>query len=260
VLRIRDGRTGSCVELAAHPSIPLRLCVHGPSAAVGYGLADVRVLLVADVLTRIAELSGLQVIAVLTAAGLPPQVLDQAAGALGINPPAACASFDEAGALLGGPADVHIAWTTAGAGDRVDGALIDVGPVDDLTQGGPAGPGATGGHGRDPLALRFAVLSCSYRQPVQVTEAALAEAAAVLSRWRHSVAEWACEPSRPIPAGTAREIAAAFDEDLDTAAALAILHGLESDHGVSAGAKFETFAFADRVLGLELVREIGHLR
>jgi hypothetical protein len=29
---------------------------------------------------------------------------------------------------------------------------------------------------------------------------------------------------------------------------------------VPSGAKFETFAFADRVLGLDLVSEIGHLR
>ena len=260
VLRFRDGRTGSYVELAARPSIPLRVCVHGPSAGVGYGLADVRVLLVADVLTRIAELGGLQVVAVLTAASLPPGALDQTAGALGINPPAACAGFEEAGALLGGPADVHVAGTTAGVGDRVDGVLINVGPVDDLTRGDAADPGATGGNGRDPLALRLAVLSCSYHQPAELTQVALAEAGEALRRWRHSVAEWACEPSRPIPAETAREIAAAFDEDLNTATALAVLHRLESDSGVSAGAKFETFAFADRVLGLELVREIGHLR
>jgi len=257
VLRLRDGRTGSYVDVAAHPSIPLRLCVHGPSAgAAGYGLADVRVLLVADVLTRIAELSGLQVTAVLTAASLPPGVLEQAAGALGINPPAACSDFAEAGALLGGPADVHVAGTTAGVGDRADGVLINVGPVDDLTRGSAARAVAAS----DPLALRLAVLSRAYHQPVELTEAALAEAGEVLSRWRHSVAEWACEPSRPIPEQAAREIAAAFDEDLNTAAALATLHRMDSDHRVPAGAKFETFAFTDRVLGLELVREIGHLR
>jgi hypothetical protein len=260
VLRFRDGRTGSYVELAARRSIPLRLCVHGPSAGVGYGLADVRVLLVADVLIRIAELGGLQVVAVLTAASLPAGVLERSAAALGINPPAACASFEEAGALLGGPADVHVAGATGGVGDRAGGVLITIGPVDDLTRGSAPDPGATGGHGRDPLALRLAMLCCSYHQPVELTEIALAEAGEALRRWRHSVAEWACEPSRPVPAETAREIAAAFDDDLNTAAALAILRGMESDPGVPAGAKFETFAFADRVLGLELVSEIGHLR
>ena len=40
-------------------------------------------------------------------------------------------------------------------------------------------------------------------------------------------------------------------------AALDVLVNLESDGEAPAGAKFETFAFADRVLGLELVREIG---
>jgi len=262
VLRFRDDRTGSYAELAARPSVPLRVCVHGPSGGAGYGLADVRVLLVADVLTRIAELGGLQVIAVLTAASLPPAALERTASALGIHPPVFCASSVEAEALLGRPADVHVAGREAGIGDRVDRMLIDIGPVDDLrrhTAGGdPACLEAFGGS--EPLALRLALLACPHHQPVELTDAVLAEAGEVVSRWRHSVAEWACEPSRPIPAGTAQEIARAFDDDLDTAAALAVLHRMESDHVVPAGAKFETFAFADRVLGLELVREIGRLR
>jgi hypothetical protein len=212
------------------------------------------------VLTRIAELEGLQVTAVLTAASPPPVALEQAAGVLGISPTPACADVKEARALLGGPADVHVARATAGLGDRVDAVLINVGPVDDLTRGSAADAVSASGNGHDPLALRLAVLSCSYYEPAELTEAALAEAGEALRWWRHRVAEWACEPSRPIPAGSAREIAAAFSEDLNTAAALAILHGIESDHSVPAGAKFETFAFADRVLGLELVREIGHLR
>jgi hypothetical protein len=33
---------------------------------------------------------------------------------------------------------------------------------------------------------------------------------------------------------------------------------MESGQDVPAGAKFETFLFVDRVLGLELAREIGH--
>ena len=33
---------------------------------------------------------------------------------------------------------------------------------------------------------------------------------------------------------------------------------VESGDDIPAGAKFETFAFVDRVLGLELAREIGH--
>jgi hypothetical protein len=248
MLRLRDGRTGSYVELAPRPSIPLRVCIHGPSAGVGFGLADVRLLLVADVLTRIAELGGRQVIAVLTAGSLPPGWLNQTARALNLHPPATCGSFAEAEALLGGPADVHVAGTAPGPRDHVNGALVDVGPVHDA------------GDWHDALALRLALLSCRYHEQAKLTSPAAAEAGEALRRWRHSVAEWVCEPSRPIPAETVGGIAAAFNDDLNTTGVLAVLHRVESDLGVPAGAKFETFAFADRVLGLDLVSEIGHLR
>ena len=72
------------------------------------------------------------------------------------------------------------------------------------------------------------------------------------------MAAWAREPSRPIPAETVRRLADAFDDDLNTVAALELLVSVESDRAIPPGAKFETFAFTDRVLGLELVREIGH--
>lgn len=145
MLRLRDGRTGSYVELAADPSTPLRVWIHGPSAGPGFALADLRVLLVADVLTRSAELRGLQVIAVLTTADLPPgplAALERNASALGIHPPAARTSPGEAEAVLGGSADVHVAGYAAGSGDFRDGVLIYVGSADDVTRqaaGGRAG-------------------------------------------------------------------------------------------------------------------------
>lgn len=114
--------------------------------------------------------------------------------------------------------------------------------------------------GIDLTCLRRGWCCCPAGQPVELTRAALADAGQTLSRWRRRVAEWADGPSRPIPAEVAREIGIAFDDDLNTAAALTVLHKVESDHGMHTGAKFETFAFADRVLGLELVREIGRPR
>jgi cysteinyl-tRNA synthetase len=50
---------------------------------------------------------------------------------------------------------------------------------------------------------------------------------------------------------------AAFDEDLDTPAALRVLRALEKDGGIPPGAKFETFAHADHLLGLDLARDVG---
>ena len=52
-------------------------------------------------------------------------------------------------------------------------------------------------------------------------------------------------------------VSAAFDDDLDTPAGLRTLRALERDEAVSPGAKFETFAHADRWLGLDVARDIG---
>jgi hypothetical protein len=208
-------------------------------------------LLVADVLTRIAELQGLETITVLAADGAPPSGLGEDLSALGIHPPAALARRAEAPALLGGSAHVHVASYATGSGQGRDGVLIGVGPVENLTQ-----PSA-GGQPPDLLALRLALLSCPYREPVKLTQAALADAAESAGRWRRRVAEWAAEPSRPIPAEAASVIRSAFDDDLDTVAALDLLRSMESRQDIAAGAKFETFLFVDRVLGLELPREIG---
>ena len=258
MLRFRDDRTGSLVDLALSPAVPLRVYVDGASFGAEFGLRAVRVLLVADVLVRIAELSGLQVVTVLAAPGRPPEGLGQTVGALGLHPLAVAGGAAEADALLGGRAHVRVAASAAGRASGGDGVLIGVGPIEDLTPDGRAAQRcASGGTAGDPLALRLALLWCPYRQTVKLTQAALAEAEGTVSRWRSAVAKWAAEPSRPIPAGTAHRISVAFDNDLDTAAALDLLLNVESDHEAPAGAKFETFAFADRVLGLELVREIG---
>ena len=260
MLRFWDDRTGSYAELAVKPSIPLRVCIHGPAEGTWSVLTDLRVLLVADVLTRIAELQGLQVVAVLASASPPPDALDQDVVALGIHPPAARAVPAEAEKSLGGPAHVHLARNMAGPGDSAAGPRIEVGPVADLTRQEPGdrpGPQSVGGNGGDRLALRLALLSCPHRQPVQLTLAVLADAAESLGRWRRAVAEWASQPSKPIPPETAEKIRDAFDDDLNTVAALDVLHAVESGHDMPAGAKFETFVFVDRVLGLDLAREIG---
>jgi hypothetical protein len=40
---------------------------------------------------------------------------------------------------------------------------------------------------------------------------------------------------------------------------LALLRDLADDDSVPAGARFETFLYADRILGLDLPRDIGRL-
>ena len=246
-----DARAGSYAVLASS-SVPLRVCVHGPTGRAWSGLDELRVLLVADVLTRIAGLQGLQTVTVLVADSPLPEGLGEDLGALGIHRPAVAASCGEARALVGGSAHVHVARDAPGSGEGGDAVLVSVGPVEEMTER----PAAR--NRGDLLALRLALLSCPYREPVTLTQAALADAAESAGRWRRRVAEWASQPSRPIPAEAATTIRGAFDRDLSTVAALDLLRSVESRRDIPAGAKFETFLFVDRVLGLELPREIGH--
>jgi len=109
----------------------------------------------------------------------------------------------------------------------------------------------------DPLALRLAFLEHRYRQQMNLTWDTLNAADRTLRRWRELVAEWACSPSKPMCAQVTGEIAAAFDDDLDTPAALRVLRGLEQDPQIPPGSKFESFAHADQLLGLDLARDVG---
>jgi cysteinyl-tRNA synthetase len=111
--------------------------------------------------------------------------------------------------------------------------------------------------GLDPLALRLAFLEHSYRQQINLTWDILNAADRALRRWRELVAEWACSPSKAMCAEVTGQIAAAFDDDLDTPAALRALRSLEEDRQIPPGSKFETFAYSDHLLGLDLAREIG---
>ena len=111
--------------------------------------------------------------------------------------------------------------------------------------------------GYDPLALRLAFLSSRYRQQANLSWDAIAGAARTLDRWRSSVAAWAEVPSAPIAQAYADEVLEAFEDDLDTPRALQALRRLEKDASVPDGARFETFAWADHLLGLDLVRQVG---
>jgi cysteinyl-tRNA synthetase len=111
--------------------------------------------------------------------------------------------------------------------------------------------------GHDPLALRLAFLGMRYRQQANLTWDSIAAADSTLARWRRLVADWAESPSKPMCADYSTGILEAFDDDLDTPRALQALRRLEKDDALPPGSKFETFAWADRLLGLDLVRDVG---
>lgn len=261
MIRLLDARTGSpAVVRPAQPGV-LRVCAHVRGADAGSGLTALRVLLAADLLARVAELGGLQVltaVAVDDPAAAPADALARDAGALGIHPPTARTTSRDAPSSLGGPIDVHLV-TRDGLDPRLDGlpAVVDTAYLG--RAGGRTGAGGgslPAGPGRDPLAVRLALMSFPISLAAGVTGEALDRAGETLGSWRRQVAQWAESPSRPIPTPFAEAARAAFS-DLDTAAALALLRGLPPDASVPAGAKFETFVYADRILGLDLAREVG---
>ncbi|MFC5831615.1 cysteine--tRNA ligase [Nonomuraea insulae] len=111
--------------------------------------------------------------------------------------------------------------------------------------------------GLDPLAVRMAFLEHRYRQQLNLTWDTLRAADRTVRRWRTRVAEWAESVSAPLSQSHVERVEAAFDDDLDTPAALRILRELERDESVPPGAKFETFLHLDQVLALDLSIEIG---
>ncbi|MFF8930056.1 hypothetical protein ACF1AO_22580 [Streptomyces longwoodensis] len=253
MLRITDARTGHPVPAAPVRRGLTRVEVHAPA----HGTGALRVLLVADVLVRALELDGTPVWAHRT--GDPEQAgLRAAAAALGIRP------FEDGGggaAGLGGAQALHVAPADA---DVPDGVRVGVAGVE-VPDGVPPwvadvdAPDAvpTEGAGPDPTALRLALLSERRDAPVRLDAAALGEAADTLGRWRRTVADWARLPSRPVPEPLRVRLRAAWEDDLDVPAVLRVLREVEDDPDLPPGARFETYAYADRLLGLELTREIG---
>lgn len=255
MLRLLDARSRSYVEIEPIRAGLLRVCAHVPETFQGAGLTGLRVLLVADLLARVAELRHLQVLMVVAFAGQPPGQLtdfEQAAGALGMHSPQARVGHDDAQAALDGPIDVHLVSGHGATEGALEGLAVPVG----VARMEPPGHDNLRSQ---PLATRFALLSVPYYQPAELADGQLSEAADTVRHWRRQVAEWAELPSRPMVADTAAAVRSAFD-DLDTVRALTLLRDLSLDAHTPAGAKFETFLYADRILGMDLPGEIGHPR
>jgi hypothetical protein len=112
--------------------------------------------------------------------------------------------------------------------------------------------------GGEPLTVRLAFLRHRYWEPASGGDAAPgAEDTETLARWRELVAGWARSPSGAMSREHAGAVTDALGNDLDTPTALRALRDLADDPEVPDGVKFETFAAADRLLGLDLARDIG---
>lgn len=257
MFRVLDDRPGSHAALSADGPGPLRVYAHVRPSADAADLTALRVLLITDLLLRAGELGGLQVLTTRAFTGEPAgkAAVERAAAALGVHPPVLPAA-DPAGARPGGPAYVDVADDSYLGTDDRGGIWIRTAAAR-LTPDacpGDATAGMLGGH--DPLAVRFALLSVPRHQPAGLTAGKLASAARTLGEWRCRVARWAQSPSGAIPEPVSARLRVAFSS-LDVIDVLALLSDLAADETLPPGPRFETFLYADRVLGLELPRDIG---
>jgi hypothetical protein len=256
VTHVPDTRTGAGVLAALPDGGLVRLRVHLPPDASD--LTGLRMLLVADVLARAAELRGMQA-ATTWASADQAAAREVSAAVLNIHPPARQVGLEPAAS----EADVHVtACTRIGDGAEhvtVHGAAeVTVARAYLPDTGSPAAGAGDALAGRDPLALRLVLLSVPLDEAVGITPDMLANAEATLAGWRNRVAVWAESPSRPVPGPVMASLRTAARQ-LDTVATLITLRTVATDSEMASGAKFETFLYADRVLGLDLPDQIGRL-
>ncbi|GHB94364.1 MULTISPECIES: hypothetical protein [Streptomyces] len=244
MLRIIDARTGEPAPAAPARRAPTRVEAHVP----GHDATALRVLLVADLLVRVLELDSTPAWAVLTGAAERDGPRKDAA-ALGIRP------FDDGTAGPGpGPGSgqsvrVVSAGEDAGEGEGGDAPGVATVAVASVH---PAVPDLA-----DPDAVRLALLERHHHAPVELDATALDEARATLAGLRGAVADWARQPSRPVPGELRDRLRAAWEDDLDAPGVLRVLRRVATDPDLPDGARFETFAYADRFLGLHLTRDVG---
>ncbi|MFD5793973.1 hypothetical protein ACFWIO_10625 [Streptomyces diastatochromogenes] len=276
MLRILDARTGEPV--AAAPA--RRGLTRIEAYASGLDLTALRVLLTADVLVRALELGGTPVWTILTAPRRHAE-LRTAATTLAIRP------FEDGRDLASGLGEAQVIHVVAENTEPLpsEGPLLKVAPAvwtaplgsaepprtaDTPTAGEAPAPRSPGDHPpldlsalpsllSDPTALRLALLSVPRNTEARLDDDRLGEAAQRLARWRRAVAGWARQPSRPVPDAVRVRLRAAWEDDLDLPGVLAVLRDVESAPGVADGARFETYVYADRLLALDLARDLGSL-
>jgi len=235
-------------------------------AARRTGLGQVRAYLAADILRRLSERARLAP----SVFDLRPDHEDQlraVCGELNIHPPLQTLNGnDQLGGLFADGVrdpvfDVGVCFpvgTNQPTVQRLAGHWIAV-PGSAEDRDAAASLRELPGLGEEPLAVRMMLLRHGYGEPLGDggDRSDQDPAAKTLARWRELVARWARTPSGPMSRRYAETITAAIAGDLDTAAALRELDALAGDPGEPDGVKFETFAAADMLFGLDLARDIG---
>ncbi len=249
MLSVTDSRTGRPVEISGARRGLLTVRVRLTCPGGGADAADLRALVVGDVLRRVVESTGRQVLGVVDHPELTAgqaTALDRAAAALWVPPLTAAGAWDRADVT------VHPDGAAPDAGTS-DGTRVAVGAV----PGWPPDAGLPGDGQVDAQAVRLALLRHPHGEPAALTHKGLADAADTLARWRRGVSEWSREPSKALPGEIRSAAHTALARDLDTPTVLDLLDHVADSPGIAPGAKFEIFAHLDRFLALELPRDIG---
>jgi hypothetical protein len=250
MLTLRDPLAGTRLPIAVAPGEVLAVAVVMPARSDP--LTGMRVLITADLVCRVLEdiHSAQALLAVISEDRAVVQEL--LAGDLMVRPAAVvAATVPEAHADLGTALDLLV--TAAGGDEQSCASLAVTMPVGPVTA-------TTAWADVDPVTLRFAMLCTDYAVPLELSNAVVQRCEAALGRWRQRLDEWSRHPSHPITAEWRSGAVAAVDDDLDVARLTAMMVELEDAKGVEPGAKFEAFAFVDRVLAVDLTRELGRTR
>ena len=119
---------------------------------------------------------------------------------------------------------------------------------------------AAQGHA-EPLAARLLFLQSRYRAQMNFTLDALGAAERTLERWRRLVATWSKQPAVGDETGSIeayeKRFLASLNDDLDTPQLVALAAEVVSTEALSPAAKAALLRRWDRVLGLDLGREVG---
>ena len=243
-------------------------------AARSAGLGQLRGYLVADLLSRYSERTGLTP----TVIDLLPRreaELRAACAELNIYPPRHTLTLPVTEEQLAGQFPDGIREPVFDVGVRAAGEPAEptaeglAGYWIEVAGGGNGTAGDCAGTtslerlelGAEPAAVRLNLMRHGYGEMLgsgpQPGALEADSARKDLARWRELVARWARSPSGPMSRRYADAVTAAFADDLDTATALREMAALADDAGVPDGVKFETFAAADRLFGLDLARDVG---
>jgi len=112
----------------------------------------------------------------------------------------------------------------------------------------------------DPATVRFVLARAPYAQELEMTKSLLVDSHAVLEGWRDRLDQWSRHPSKPVPLDWRSEVIVALDTDLDVTQVVAVMSELEDSEAIEPGTKFEAFSYLDRVLAVDLARNLGRVR